>query len=54
MALSISYVHLDVVFNLAELSHIWTHMGRILHTSVQIFSQNKDILMATHISEWES
>lgn len=37
MALSISYVHLDVVFNLAELSHIWTHMWRILHTSVQTF-----------------
>lgn len=52
MLLSISYVHLDLVFNLAELMHIWTHMGRILHTSVQIFSQSKDIMATT--GEWES
>lgn len=38
MVLSISFVHHDVVFDLAELRHIWTHVRRILHTSKQIFS----------------
>ena len=53
MVLSIPYVHPDLVFNLTELRHIRTRMGRILHASVQMFSQNKDILMTT-TGEWES